>query len=319
MPHKRERQGVCATQKDQKHHEEEIVPIELLEEILSCGWLSSMSIQERNGFVASIALVSKTWLVALIRVTCRDVYIHSTSDLGFIRQQLTARLSLMFLPQVSPSQLCRTITRQIPLSGKIINDGLVLQEKSIRNMLFTFHNLSLPPNLQTLTVEYHHPSHSFPFSFSASVVQLHLEYTFEDCSHWLIDALLVNRDLTSRYLPWELPHFEHISTPINEDSTISIVKVLDSCPQLELVEEFSISMRILSSSRCVPDSCTIFHGAMSSFDACITSDDDIGPKTVRGSAPVLVLKKDGDRVGKSSIDLTNIFRTVHIFSYRNST
>jgi len=66
-----------------------------------------------------------------------------------------------FLPKLSTSQLCRTITRQISLSGKITKHGQLLSPfkiNSIRELLSTFYCLPLLPNLRTLTVEYYNPA-----------------------------------------------------------------------------------------------------------------------------------------------------------------
>jgi hypothetical protein len=272
-----------------------------------------MLIQERNAFMTSVALLAKTWLKVLIRITCRDIYIPFTSH----DREFTIRRSPIFrkfLLDVSPSQLCQTITRQIPWSFRA-------EKHSIQDMLLTFHELSLMPNLRSLAVEYHHEYHPtfwgepfFPF-FCASIVQLHLEYTFaSDCPRWLVDALLANRYHSSKHLAWELPGLEHISTPVTEDPTESIIKVLDRCPHLRLAEETpTIRVHILSSSRLVPKNCFIFHGAMPFFDACVVDYHDFGqPKTIRGGAPVLVLTKENE-VCEPSIDLTNMFRNVHIF------
>ena len=276
---------------------------------------------ERIAFMTPVALVSKTWLKILIRITCRDIYyIHSTpSDHPTHDREFTIRRSPIFhefLPDISPSQLCHTITRLTPQSDRY------LQGLRIKDILSTFHDLSsLMPNLRSLAVEYYNvPFWRNPsFPFCAPIVQLHLEYTFEsNCPRWLIDALLANnRHSTSRkkYLPSSLPYLEHISTPVTEDSTTSIIKVLDRCPYLRLAEEgFTICVRILFSSQLVPENCVIFHGAMPSFDACVVDYHDFGPKAIRGSAPALVLMKDDDRVCETSIDLSNMFRNVHIFS-----
>ena len=297
------------------------LPIELHEEILRWGWFSRMTMHERIAFMTPVALVSKTWLKILIRITCRDIYyIHSTSsDCLTHEREFTIRLSPIFhefLPDVSPSQLCHTITRLTPQSDRYFR-GFI-----IKDVLSTFHNLSwIMPNLRSLAVEYYNaPSwRNLSLLFCAPIVQLRLEYTFEsDCPCWLIDALLANdRHLTSRkkFLPSSLPYLEHISTPVTEDSATSIIKVLDRCPYLRLAEEeFTIRVRILFSSRPVPENCVIFHGAMPSFDICVVDYHDFGRKTIRGSAPVLVLMKDDDRICEPLIDLSNMSRSVHIFS-----
>jgi hypothetical protein len=297
------------------------IPAELLEEILRWGWFSLMFIQERNAFKTSVALVSKTWLKILIRITCRDIYTPSTPYPTHDREFTTiGRFPIFhkFLPDVTPSQLCQTITRQIP----VLSNARYIEKKSIQDMLLTFHGLSLMPNLRSLAVEYHHSTFwekSF-FPFRASIVQLHLEYAFaSDCPRWLVEALLANRhDSELKRFPWNLPDLEHISTPVTDkDPTKSIIKVLDRCPQLRLAEEtFTVRVHILSSSRLVPENCIIFHGAMPLFDACAMDYHcDFGrPKTIRGSAPVLVLMED-DGVCEPSIDLSNMFRNVHIFCH----
>jgi hypothetical protein len=281
--------------------------------------------QERIAFMTSVALVSKTWLDVLLRIICRDVYIPSTPYLANGRQFIVGRSPFFhkILPNISPSQLCRTVTRQIPVSGKTSRHrGLShFQGKSIQDMLSTFHSLSLMPNLRTLTVEYYNPAfgkNHIP-SLCASIVQLHLQYTFgSDCPRWLMDALLSSRQSTLKHLPWEPPHLEHISTPVNEDPTTSTVRVLDRCPHLRLAEEkFTIRVLTLSSSRPIPENCIIFHGAMPSFDACVMNYHGFGPKTVQGTAPVLVLMNDDNRVCESSIDLPNMFRDVQVFVHKN--
>ena len=306
------------------------IPTELLEEILRWSWFSLMSIQERNAFKTSVALVSKTWLRVLIRMTCRDLYIPSIPYWAQDREPPTtigrSPIFHQLLPDVSPSQLCQTITRQMP----VLNNAEYIEKFSIQDMLLTFHGLSLMPNLRSLAVEYHHSTFlgkSFT-PFCASIVQLHLEYTFpSDCPCWLVEALLDDStSKTAKNFPWALPELEHISTPVTEDPTKSIIKVLELCPQLRLDEEtFTIGIHILSSSRLVPKNCIIFHGAMQSFDACVADyHHDFGqpktlprPKTIRGSAPVLVLMKD-DKVCEPSIELSNMFRYVHIFYHCGS-
>lgn len=299
------------------------IPIELLEEILRCGWLSPQFMRERIAFMTSVALVSKTWLQILLRIIYRDVYIPSTPYLDHDRQFIVRQSPLFhkFLPDVSPSQLCRTITQQIPVSNKTTRHGRLshFRGKLVQNMLSTFHGLSLMPNLRTLAAEYYNPAfrenHTFPFC--ASIIQLHLEYTFgSDCPSWLVDALLASRQSTSNHFPWALPHLEHISASVNEDPT-SFVKVLDCCPHLRLAEEmFTVRVHILSSLR-VPENCIIFHGIMPSFDARVVNYHDFGPKTVRGCAPVLVLMKDDDRDCEPSMDLSNMFRNVQVFVHKN--
>lgn len=314
----------CTTQKNQMRQTlltHISIPIELLEEILRWGWFSLMSSRERIAFMASVALVSKTWLKILIRITCRDIYIYSTSYPH--DREFTIGRSPIFhklLPDVSPSQLCQTITRQIPVLSKPARGALYIEGNLIQDMLSTFRGLSLMPNLRSLAVEYYHPTSCRKpfFPFCASIVQLHLEYTFaSDCPRWLIETLLANRHSTSKHHPWALPYLEHISTPVTEDPTKSITEVLDRCPHLRLAEErFTIRVHILFSSQLVPENCFIFHGAMPSFDACVVDYHDFGPpKTIRGSAPVLVLMKDDDRVCEPSIDLSNMFRNVHVFCH----
>ncbi|KAF8817534.1 hypothetical protein BYT27DRAFT_7074545 [Phlegmacium glaucopus] len=300
------------------------IPIELLEEILRCGWLSPMFMQERIAFITSVALVSKLWLETLIRIISRDVYIPSTP----YRQFNVGRSPFLhkFLPKLPPTQLCHTITQQIPLSRKTTKHGRLSslsKRKSIRELLSTFYGLPIMPNLRTLTVEHYNlaagENHSFPFR--APIVQLHLEYTFtSDCPCWLIDALLASRHSKSKHLPWTLPHLEHISTPVNEDPVTSIVKVLDSCPHLRLAEErFTIRVRVLSSSRHVLENCTIVHGVsvMPSFDGCDMNYHEFGPRTIRASALALVLMTGGDRACGPLVDLANTFRNVHVFVHKN--
>ena len=316
----------CTTQKNQMRQLQETIlmdisiPIELLEEIIRWGWFSLMFMQERIAFMTSVALVSKTWLKILMRITCTDIYIPSIPYLARDREFTIGRSPIFrkLLPVASPSQLCQTITLQIPVLSKTTRDARYIEGNSIQDMLSTFHRLSLMPNLRSLAVEYFHPTFlgEFFYPFCASVVQLELEYTFEsDCPPWLIDALLANRHSTLKHLPWSLPYLEHISTPVTEDPTKSIIKVLDRCPGLRLAEErFTIRVHILSSSQLVAENCFIFHGAMPSFNACVVDYHDFGPsKTIRGSAPVLVLMND--RVCESSIDLSNMFRNVHVFCY----
>lgn len=294
------------------------IPAELYEEILRWGWFSLMSIQERNAFKTCVALVSKTWLSVLIRITFRDIYIPSTPHWVLNREPTTIGHSPIFhklLPDVSLIQLCQTITRQISVLNT--NDRYI-DKKPIRDMLLTFHGLSFMPNLRSLAVEYHRSEKSF-FSFYASIVQLHLEYTFaSDFPCWLIEALLYDSGVVKHDFPWALPELEHISTPVTEDPSKSIIKVLDRCPHLRLVEEtFTFRVQILSSSRLVPKNCIIFHGSMPSFDACVVDyHHDTLPRrrTIRGSAPVLVVMKD-DEVCEPSIDLSNTFRYVHIFHH----
>jgi hypothetical protein len=323
-------QAASPVQHNQVRHVQETpssIPIELLEEILRWGWFSLMSVQERIAFMTSVALVSKTWLTILIRISCRDVYIPSAPYLTHHRE-FTIRRSPIFhklSPDVSPSQLCHTITRQIiiPVSaGETTRYARLLlfhfQRKSIQNMISMFRGLSSPmPNLRSLAVEYYPPT--FGRRNSASIVQLHLEYTFaSDCPRWLVDGLLASRHsrtTTSKHVPWALPFLEHVSTPVTEDPSTSIFKVLDRCPRLQIVEEkFTIRVHVLSSSRLVPENCVIFHGAMPSFDACVVDCDDLGSTMVRGSAPALVLTNDNDRVCEPSIDLSNMFRNVHVYS-----
>ena len=304
----------------QKSHVQEIllthmsIPIELLEEILRWGWFSPMYIQERNAFMASVALVSKTWLKIFIRITCKYLYIPSTPCLAHDQEFTIGRIFHKLLPDISPSQLCQTVTRQIPLLSKTTKVIRYIEGNLIQDMLSTFHGLSLVPNLRSLAVEYHPTFLGKPFF--ASIVQLHLEYTFaSDCPRWFIDALLAKRNLALKYLPWTLPFLEHISTPVTEDPTESIIKVLDRCPHLRLTEEFTIGVHILSSSRLVPENCFIFHGAMPSLEACIVDYHDFGqPKTIRGSVPALVLNKD-DEVCEKSTDLSNMSRNVHVFCH----
>jgi hypothetical protein len=295
------------------------VPIELLEKILRCGWFSPRFSSERIAFINSVALVSKTWLEALLRIICRDVYIPLTPHYLADERQIIVGWSPFFdkfLPDVYPTQLCRTITRQIPVSGKTTRHDF--QGKSTQNMLSTFRGLSFMPNLRTLSVEYYNPAfgRNHIFSYHASIIQCHLEYIFgSDFPRWVMEALLASGHSTSKHLPWALPKLEHISTPVNEDPTTSIVKVLDHCPHLRLADErFTIRVNILSSSRHVPDDCIIFHGVMPSFDAGIM---DFGPKTVRGSALVLVFMKEDDMVCESSIDLSNTSRNVQVFVHKN--
>ena len=300
------------------------IPTELLEEILRWGWFSLMFIRERNAFVTSVALVSKTWLKTLTRITHRDIYIPATPYLADSREFTTtgrSPISHKLLLDVPPSQLCQTITRQIQVLSvsSTKTRARYIERKLAQDMLSTFHGLSLVPNLRSLAVEYHHPNFwgEKIFPFRASIVQLHLEYTFgSDCPPWLVDSLLANRycSTTLKHPPWELPYLEHISTPVTEDPTKSIIKVLDRCPHLRLVEErFTIRVHILSSSRLVPENCCIFHGAMPSLEACVVDYHDFGPpKAIRGSAPALVLMKD-DEACEPSIDLSNMFRNVHVF------
>lgn len=269
-------------------------------------------------FMTSVALVSKTWLKVLIRITCRDLYCIPTPRLAHDREFTIGRSPIFheLSHDVSPSQLCHTITQLSPALD--ITPRRCSQRKEILNILSTFHGLSFKPNLRSLTVEYHS---SFWRNPSFPIIQLHMEYTFpSDCPRWLIDALLVNdRHSRSKHLPWALPYLEHTSTPVTEDPTTSIMKVLDRCSHLRLAEErFTIRVHILSSSRLVPENCIIFHGAMQSFDACVVDYLDFGPKKIRGSVPILVLMKDeNDRLCEPSTDLSNMFRNVHIFALRS--
>lgn len=290
--------------------------IELLEEILRCGWLSPMSIQERIAFVTSVALVSQTWLVALTRITCKYVYIHSTPH---HRQSIIGQSPFFhkYLPEVRRRQLCRTITRQIPVPDNITKNGLY-KGKYIQNMLSTFHRSAFMPHLRNLTIEYYNLTFG-RYSFCASILQLDLEYTFaSDCPRWFVDALIASRHSTSKHLPWALPYLEHISTPVNEDPITSINNVLDRSPHLRLADEnFAIHVHVFSSSGRVPKNCTIFHDKTPSFDTCVMNYDDFGPKTVRGNAPALVFTKGDNRVSEPSIDLTNMFRDVHVFVHKD--
>lgn len=314
-----------------------MLPYEILEEVLTEAWLSEMSAIDRAHFISSISLVSKIWLITFSRVSSRDIYIISSSCLQHYLCLLDGGTSLCKwrnLPDTSPAELCRSITCQLSLSQKLDGHPRLVSQltnlrpgKPMRDMLSTFRLLPCLPNLHSLSVAYHATTAegTIQQAFHFPLTQLNLEYAIStDVDVWLIDELGLSGRNTrwskQRHVPWSLPDLEHVSTTPDAPSTV-IGKFLHRCPHLELEENerVQIKVRVLSSSRQLPQDCTIVHGVMApSGHRSMSPMDGSVAKGVRGRALGIVIDSATNQRKNYNVANSAGWRSVHILAQRRS-
>ncbi|KAH9479458.1 hypothetical protein JR316_0008052 [Psilocybe cubensis] len=303
-----------------------LLPTELLEQILTEAWVSSMSPEERKKFVKTISRASKTWAATLARVCSRDVYIIE-EELQFPKRIET---------DYSSFQLRRSLTRQLPLpSFALTTYGSFtqferLRKRAMKDLLSTFRGLPYAPNLSKLSVEYFSQGTSSCsiIAFDVRVIRMEVEYNFvPDTPSWLLDELgLTGRGRLSKssHTPWEIPDLDHISTSDSDASAFG--DILRLCPHLEMptTKTFGINLRILSSSDYVPQHSSIVHGPVSfpKFLGWISENDlkqhrnGCIPEGICGKSLGLVLDNPIYSRGRSQ-DLTNMIRNVGVFTQRS--
>lgn len=313
------------------------LPTELLEQILSEAWLTSMTPPERKMFVKYVSRTSKIWSDTLLRVSTRDIY---TSLLPPDRNRRSLEEEYPFCwrsqPEYPPFHLCRSYTLQVPFPRSATRGHTIslqrLRKRAIRDLLWTFRGMSYAPNLSRLSVEYFSPTSPqdpeyFPTTvFHLPIIRLEVGYTFSDTPIWLLDELGLNganHQCSCKATSWKVPDIYHISAPDNDP--VSFGNILRMCPHLEIAGGEDLNVEILSSSDRVSKEAALVHGSLS-FMRKFTrtpkkeSEGDSGwPTTqtiIQGRALALVLN-DTTRDEDTELDPTQTQRFLELFKYRN--
>ncbi|KAF8159649.1 hypothetical protein B0H34DRAFT_704320 [Crassisporium funariophilum] len=307
------------------------LPIEIVEQILLEGWLSSMSPLERIAFKNTVALVSKVWLATLTRICFHDVYLLAPAfweRQWWMVESGSTKSPVGLVEADTYPVLCRSITQQV-LSSKTTPPGHLDPQRQWRghriwDLLSMFHRLSYLPNLRELVLECYHPdviSNQY-ISFQAPIVQLEVAYDITSkVPPWLIDALCGSGNRKSNGgVPWALPHFEFILASPND--TLAVGKVLKLCPHLELAQEaFTIGVYLISSSRRVPQNCVVILGPMAPSNCHVEKGRGSihrGSEIVRGSVLGFILETGIERDRPRSHDRPSYGSNVaHVFVHRS--
>ena len=298
-----------------------LLPVELLEEILTIAWLSNMSPDKRRALAISNLLVSKSWMETFRRVSNQHVFVSSLESLRVWERSLQGRVSYSrcgIRRDAHPPNSCHSLTRQTSnVSGKH-------QSKFYRELFSTLHALPYLPNLRNLMFECFMPGESCSRGVSLPVIHLAVEYTFHPDTHtWIIDSLLMPHS-GHKHVPWALPELELVSTANNDPKTIG--GVLEQLTHLEVASDrnLKLEMRILSSSAHIPENCAIVHGPVSTFRNMSVSYDEsrfgcgkeFSPRRVRGVGVGLVLDVGSTRGRGNVMDPSNTIRSGHVFMQR---
>ncbi|KAJ7043544.1 hypothetical protein C8F04DRAFT_722393 [Mycena alexandri] len=126
------------------------LPTELIEEILSFSWASSLSIDERITLTTSATLINSTWRAIYLRVSSRDVYIPCPSFAEYFLRTLES--------QCIPNRLCGCLTIQIINETRTAPVEMEMpMERALASLLYRLYDPSTPfvPNLRRVVVQYY--------------------------------------------------------------------------------------------------------------------------------------------------------------------
>ncbi|KAI0073266.1 hypothetical protein K474DRAFT_1666819 [Panus rudis PR-1116 ss-1] len=177
-----------------------LLPVEIIEKIVTETWLSPMSNGERTSLFVSLCLVNHTWLETFVRIFLKDVHILSPSFaeryIALFREKSrdeTDEAYLLSGISATANRACRTITFRIEQdlanpsftaptrNSRLANNGHAPAD-TISDLLHTISSLNYLPNLRHVTVEYVNGSfddlfdHARLLSFPSQVTHLSLNY-----------------------------------------------------------------------------------------------------------------------------------------------
>ena len=222
-------------------------PTEILEHIILEAWSSPLSADERISLMVSSLLVSKSWSVAFIRVSSRDVFIPCASYADQFFRTLREESPIYdehtrFLPDY----LCRSITFQVhnvPRDAtehhgvRLFSDGS-REGQALASSLYNIRWLGYLPNLRRVSIEYVNWGFDDIFdqyrliAFPEQVTELELKYTFTPG----VPRPFVD-NLRSEYerrdcLSWRMPSIRRLVTVGAPDAMVQ--DVLSICPNVKM-------------------------------------------------------------------------------------
>ena len=218
------------------------LPTELIENIISEVWSSSLSTNDRITLMTSSLLVNKTWMVAFTRISSKDVHIPCPSYIDQYLRILREESPIYDEHSRSlPDRLCRSLTFRVgytPPGHDAAPSGNEPQmAKALSDMMYTLHTISYLPNLRRVSIEYVNWGFDDVFdqyrliAFPAQVTNLELDYTFsQKTPPWLIGALRSNQE-RHMCLPWSLPSIRHLS--IQGAGEAFLIDMVSACPNIQ--------------------------------------------------------------------------------------
>ncbi|KAJ7760492.1 hypothetical protein B0H16DRAFT_1369698, partial [Mycena metata] len=183
------------------------LPTELVEEILSFSWASSLSIDQRITLMTCATLVNSTWRAIYLHVSSRDVYIPCPSFAEHFLRTLES--------QSMANRLCRCLTIQIINATRTAPAETEMpMERTLASLLYRLYDPSTPlvPNLRRVVVQYHDTGFEGIFNnwsliaFPRQVIELELRYSFSpSMPPWLSEALRSKHKRQINRPPWTTP------------------------------------------------------------------------------------------------------------------
>jgi len=206
------------------------LPYDILWEIISSVWHSSLSAEERVRLMTTSLLVSKTWLEICLRVMAKDTHIPSSSY--FKRYTQIIRQAHPLCPSVSFNDLTRSLT-------VVVHSSIPGKRNLLAEVLYEINLIGALPYIRSLAVRYE---------------KIPLDDLF-DCFQFIdfprqvkeLDVLYVpqNPKLATRITPglgpmvdlypsWYLPSLKRLS--IRNCNPQLLAAFLAACADLEVLE-----------------------------------------------------------------------------------
>lgn len=221
-----------------------MLPLELIENIISETWALPLTSQERIQFMTSSLLVNKTWMTAFMRTSSTDVHIPSPYYVNRFFSLLRQESCIFdFDENVKsyPRRLIKSIS--IRVDNDVIHpDSTKMGEspmaRALTYILLTLRSIDNIPTLERLSVEYHNYSYDditnhYRFAYIPShFSELELNYSYgSQTPPWLVDSLRRSY-ARSDNLSWarELPFIRRLT--ITGASQGLVEDVMARCPSV---------------------------------------------------------------------------------------
>ncbi|KAF9485492.1 hypothetical protein BDN70DRAFT_871145 [Pholiota conissans] len=209
---------------------EALLPDDILWEIISQMWHSSMTPRKRVDFMESSLQINRLWMNMFTRIAYRDVYITSKIHLNrYLR--ILRRENPIYLPfKDLLNTMCRTITFEIEPHDKTAD--------VMADLLYMVKATNVLPNLHTLILRYDAFSYcdvtrDYQFvDLPKRIQKLEIHFrTTPSASSWNTINQLEESDP-----PWYLPHLRRLAIFGAKDYQDIVSCYLLSCPQLHTLE-----------------------------------------------------------------------------------
>lgn len=215
------------------------LPVEILEEIISAAWMSSLTAPERITLMTSSRLVNKTWMDVFARISSTDVHIPCPS---YVHQFLRLLCDPLYDAQTwfYLRRLCRSINIVVdnPATPSISGDKVLPMGEALGNLLYALHAMKgYPAQLRRLSIQYvdcgfDDISHNWRLIYCPEqITTLEISYSFDPkVPSGLIEGLRA----APAFAEMSLPTIRTLA--LHGASTNMVASMVEACPKLQTVD-----------------------------------------------------------------------------------